>query len=131
MLRVSDYEPVKVPLIALSQLQYLHWRTQWRSPALCEPASEFVGVTGAGTSMWEVSLAAQTAWLSWDWLALDSGVIALANPIDVRSNAILLDGDDQLLPLHASAAILASIVHDLPWREEVERLVRTAPALVH
>jgi Domain of unknown function (DUF4902) len=131
MLRVSDYEPVRVPLISLSQLQYLHWRTEWQSSPPREPPSEFVRINGAGTSMWEVSLAAQMVWLSWDWLLLDSGVIALANPTDVRSNAILLDGNDRLLPLHASAAMLASIVSNLPWRNEVERLMKTAPASVH
>jgi hypothetical protein len=131
MLRVSDYEPVRVPLVSLSQLQYLHWRTEWQSSPPCEPPSEFVRVNGAGTSMWEVMLPAQMVWLSWDWLLLDSGVIALANPTDVRSNAILLDGNDRLLPLHASAAILASVVHGLPWLIEVERLIKATPALVH
>jgi Domain of unknown function (DUF4902) len=131
MLRVSDYEPVRVPLVSLSQLQYLHWRTEWQSSQPYEPPSEFVRVNGAGTSMWEVSVATQMVWLSWDWLSLNSGVIALTNPLDVRSNAILLDDNDRLLPLHASTAILASIAHKLPWRYEVERLMKTTPALLH
>lgn len=131
MLRIADYRPVKVPLHAVSQLRYLHWRTEWQSsPAGAEP-SDFVGLKGAGISTWEVTLSMQPVWLAWDWWLLDSGLIVLANPLDVRSNAILLGDDGQSLQFHEATAILVSLVHGLPWREEVERLVETAPALLH
>jgi hypothetical protein len=131
MLRVSDYQPVKVPLKAVSQLQYLHWRTQWLPSEANDLSSDLVRVTGAGTSTWEVALSMQSAWLAWDWWVLDSGLIALANPLEVRSNAILLGDDGQLLTIQESAVILVSLVHGLPWRQEVEQLLHTAPALVH
>lgn len=131
MLRESDYRPVRVPLNAVSQLQYLHWRTEWQPLTASTRPSDFVGLKGAGTSTWEVTLSAQSAWLAWDWLVLDSGVIALANPLDVRSNAVLFGDDGRLLPMHDSTAILVSLVHDLPWRVEVESLMDSAPPSMH
>ena len=131
MLRSSDYQPVKLPLAHMARLGFSHWRTEWRAPVACEEPTAFVGLLGCGVSIWEICMPEIWAWMTWDWAVLDGGLITLTNPLDIRSNVILLDEGDRHLPMHDSSAILMSVVHDLPWRDEVEKFVGNRTALVH
>ena len=131
MLRSTDYSPVRLPLSAMARLGFEHWRTEWRAPAIGEHSSLLVDTLGCGVSTWEISTPGMWAWLNWDWAVLEGGVIAMMNSVDIRSNVILLGEGDRNLPMHDSSAILMSIIHDLPWRLEVENLVTQQTRYMH
>ena len=131
MLRSTDYSPVRLPLSAMAQLSFEHWRTEWRAPAIGEYSTLLVDTLGCGVSTWEISTPNMWAWVNWDWAVLEGGVIAMMNSVDIRSNVILLGEGDRNLPMHDSSAILMSIIHDLPWRVEVENLVTQQTRHLH
>jgi hypothetical protein len=131
MLRSTDYRPVKLPLSAMSKLGFEHWRTQWRAPSIGEYSTALVDTLGCGISTWEISTPDMWAWINWDWAVLDCGLIAIVDTAKIRSNVVLLGEGDRNLPLHDSSAILMSIIHDLPWREEVENLVAQQARSLH
>ncbi len=131
MLRSSDYQPVNLPLASMSKLGFDHWRTEWRAPEKSAPPSPFADLLGNGFSTWEISTRESCIWLAWDWVILTGGVIALTNPLEIRSNAMLLGEGYRHLPRQDSSAILVSLIHDLPWRDEVESLLAQALRAVH
>jgi hypothetical protein len=131
MLRTSDYQPVKLPLTEMARLGFNHWRTEWRAPEADEEPSGVIGLLGCGTSIWEICAPETWAWITWDWAVLDGGLITLTNSVDIRSNVILLGEGDRHLPMHDSSAILMSVIHDLPWREEVEKFVSNRSGVIH
>lgn len=131
MLRSTDYRPVKLPLSAMAQLGFEHWRTEWRAPTTGEYSSPLVDTIGCGVSTWEISAPDVWAWVNWDWAVLEGGVIAMTNSVNIRSNVILLGEGDRNLPMHDSSAVLMSIIHDLPWRVEVENLMTQQSRQMH
>ncbi len=131
MLRSTDYRPVKLPLSSMAQLGFEHWRTEWRAPTAGEYSSPLVDTIGCGVSTWEISAPDVWAWVNWDWAVLEGGVIAMTNSVNIRSNVILLGEGERNLPMHDSSAVLMSIIHDLPWRVEVENLMTQQSRQMH
>ncbi len=72
-----------------------------------------------GTTRWERSYADGEAWVEWDWVEMAEGTVVQADPLNVRSNVLLLD--DQGRPLLSSRrkASLATLVYLLPWQGPV------------
>ena len=120
LLDSSEY--IKLPIHELLPGPFDHRRTQWQLAPTAMTAESYVPI-GTGVATWEILTLKKRAWLDWDWVVLSGGIIALANPSDIRSNVVLLDGLNRLLPLHDSAAMLAAIVHSLPWHDRVEILL--------
>ena len=86
------------------------------------------GLVG-GMTRWERRYADVSAWLEWDWVEMDEGTVVQADPLNVRSNVLLLDDRSRPLLSSRRRATLATLVYLLPWQGPVlDELRRAAPA---
>lgn len=73
----------------------------------------------SGVTRWERSYADSCAWIEWDWLEMSEGTVAQADPLNVRSNVLLLDERGRPLLSSRRRATLATLVYLLPWQGPV------------
>lgn len=73
----------------------------------------------SGSTRWERHYADVTAWVEWDWVEVCPGTIAQADPLNVRSNVLLLDDSGRPLLSSRRRATLATLVYLLPWQGPV------------
>jgi hypothetical protein len=74
-----------------------------------------------GQTLWGDTSTEGAAGVAWDWVQLQRGVVAMADPMGLITNLQLVDEHgDALAPL-AATLHLNEIVHTLPWQDEVER----------
>lgn len=84
--------------------------------------------TVSGTTRWERRYADVGAWVEWDWVEVSEGTVAQADPLNVRSNVLLLDDRGRPLLSSRRRATLATLVYLLPWQGPVlDKLRLTAP----
>ena len=82
----------------------------------------------SGQTLWAESCPERTAGVAWDWVQLQQGVVAIADPLGLITNLKLLDSHGEALTAHAAAVHLNEIVHALPWQTEVQRALEYANA---
>lgn len=75
----------------------------------------------AGQTLWAASDSRGAVGLAWDWVQLQGGVLAMADPMAVVSNLRLVGGEGELLTPDASARHFCAMVHALPWQHMVEQ----------
>ena len=75
----------------------------------------------SGQTLWGESSAERTAGVAWDWVQIQQGVVALADPLGLITNLKLLDAEGEALSVQQTAIHLNQIVHSLPWQTEVQR----------
>lgn len=112
------------PAAALSSavLDVVHARTQIQRP---RGSTRGVG----GTTRWERPYADSSAWVEWDWVEINEGTVAQADPLNVRSNVLLLDERGRPVLSSRRRAALATLVYLLPWQGPVlDTLRRADPA---
>ena len=109
------------PVAALSSaaLDVRHARTQVHRKRAGEH-----GVSGS--TRWERCYADSCAWVEWDWAEISEGTIAQADPLNVRSNVLLLDERGRPLLSSRRRATLATLVYLLPWQGPVLDTLRMA-----
>lgn len=73
----------------------------------------------SGTTRWERCYADSCAWVEWDWVVMGEGAVAQADPLNVRSNVLLLDERNRPLLSSRRRATLATLVYLLPWQGPV------------
>lgn len=112
------------PASALSSaaLDVVHTRTHIRRP---RGSARGVG----GTTRWERSYADTSAWVEWDWVEIGEGTIVQADPLNVRSNVLLLDERGRPMLSSRRRATLATLVYLLPWQGPVLDTLRHAEAV--
>ena len=82
-----------------------------------------------GTTRWERRYADVHAWVEWDWVEIDVGTVVQADPLNIRSNVLLLDERGRPLLSSRRRATLATLVYLLPWQGPVlDKLRLAAPA---
>ena len=59
--------------------------------------------------------------MAWDWVELQEGVVAMADPLGLVANLKLLDAKGEVLSAFEVAVRLNGLVHALPWQSEVQR----------
>ena len=74
-----------------------------------------------GQTLWSGESEFGAAGVAWDWVELQSGVVAMSDPISLVSNLQLVDSHGGVLTGLQAAMHLNQIVHTLPWQEEVTR----------
>ena len=79
-----------------------------------------------GMTRWERRYADVRAWLEWDWVEMDEGAVVQADPLNVRSNVLLLDDRGRPLLSSRRRATLATLVYLLPWQGPVLDELRLA-----
>jgi len=82
----------------------------------------------AGQTLWGDATGSSSAGVAWDWVALQEGVVAMADPLGVVTNLRLLDIHGDALSPQAAALQLNELVHGLPWQSEVCRVLREPDA---
>jgi hypothetical protein len=73
----------------------------------------------SGQTAWGGRAADSVAGLSWDWIEIADGVIAIADPMTMTTNLRLLGSEGEVLTAHSAAPHLNRIAHQLPWQAEV------------
>ena len=69
-----------------------------------------------------------TAGVAWDWIEVQEGVVAMADPLGLMTNLRLLDASGDALPFVQAAVRLNVLVHRLPWQCEVRRALHAHAA---
>ena len=102
------------PVAALSSAaqDVVHARTQTHAPRSSERQV-------CGTTRWERCYADARAWVEWDWVEMAEGTVVQADPLNVRSNVLLLDDRGRPLLSSRRRATLATLVYLLPWQGPV------------
>ncbi len=72
-----------------------------------------------GTTRWERRYADVSAWVEWDWTEISEGTVVQVDPLNVRSNVLLLDDRGRPLLSSRRKATLATLVYLLPWQGPV------------
>ena len=81
-----------------------------------------------GTTRWERCYADVTAWVEWDWVEMSESTVVHADPLNVRSNELLIDESGRPLLSSRRRATLATLVYLLPWQGPVlDELRRAVP----
>lgn len=80
----------------------------------------------AGQTLWAATADTGTVGLAWDWVQLQGGVLAMADPMAVITNLRLVGDEGALLTPYASARFFCAMVHALPWQQTVEHAVGQA-----
>ena len=101
------------------QLQLTHLSTRVLSFGDLESPS-------TGQTLWSDSTAKQSAGVAWDWVEVQAGVVAMADPLGLVTNLQLLDDQGEALNQIEVAVQLHQLVHALPWQTEVRRALRPA-----
>jgi hypothetical protein len=109
------------PASAMSSaaMDVIHARTQIR-----RPRGSVRGV--GGSTRWERHYADATAWVEWDWVEIGEGTVVQADPLNVRSNVLLLDERGRPMLSSRRRATLATLVYLLPWQGPVLDTLRHA-----
>jgi hypothetical protein len=81
-----------------------------------------------GQTLWGDATAQQSAGVAWDWVEVQEGVVAMADPLGLVTNLKLLDEHGEALNQTQVAVQLHQLVHALPWQTEVRRALHTVPS---
>ena len=79
-----------------------------------------------GQTLWGDARESQSAGVAWDWVELQEGVVAMADPLGLSSNLKFLDEQGQALTQIEIALRLHQLVHHLPWQSEVQRALHAS-----
>ena len=118
---VSAWPPVLWQAGAAPELQFVHLGT-----SVLQDAGE--GGASVGQTLWGESSGARSAGVAWDWVQIQQGVVALADPMGLVTNLKFLDAHGEALAPFEMVAHLNEIVHALPWQTEVCRALSHPPA---
>jgi len=75
----------------------------------------------SGQTLWGEASNHRSAGVAWDWIEVEEGVVALADPLGLVTNLKLLDARGEALSDFEVAVHLNGLVHALPWQSEVQR----------
>jgi len=88
----------------------------------------------SGQTLWGESSPERSAGVAWDWIQIQQGVVAIADPLGLITNLKMLDTRGESLSSQEVAIQLNELVHALPWQAEVQRalaeIVMSGPASI-
>ena len=82
----------------------------------------------SGQTLWGDASPGRSAGVAWDWVQIQKGVVAIADPLGLITNLKLLDPAGEALSAPQVALHLNGIVHALPWQSEVQRALEVTDA---
>jgi hypothetical protein len=82
----------------------------------------------SGQTVWGNPSTEHAAGVAWDWIELQQGVVAMADPMALVTNLQLTDSHGEILPSTQACLHLNEIVHTLPWQSEVQRALHRVAA---
>lgn len=75
----------------------------------------------SGSALWGCGTKNGPLSISWRWVEVRRGVVALADPMALTSNALLKDRHGNILDKSQTLLQLNWVVHELDWQSEVRR----------
>jgi hypothetical protein len=78
----------------------------------------------SGQTLWAGACPEGDAGMSWDWVKLSQGVVAMVDPLSVITNLRFVSPEGEVLSAWQAARHLNDIVHALHWQREVERVLQ-------
>jgi hypothetical protein len=111
---VSAWPTVLWQAGAAPELHFVHLGT-----SVLPDAGE--GGASVGQTLWGEASGSCSAGVAWDWVQIQQGVFALADPMGLVTNLQFLDSRGEALAPFEMVAHLNEIVHALPWQTEVCR----------
>jgi hypothetical protein len=75
----------------------------------------------SGQTLWADATVDHSAGVAWDWVEIQEGVVAMADPLGLVTNLKLLDSHGTALTDLEAAVRLNQLVHELPWQNVVKR----------
>jgi hypothetical protein len=82
----------------------------------------------SGQTVWGSPSTERAAGVAWDWVELQQGVVAMADPMALVTNLQLTDEHGEILPSLQATLHLNGLVHALPWQSEVQRALHRLAA---
>ncbi len=79
-----------------------------------------------GQTLWCESSPQPEAGLLWDWVEINEGIVAMADPMGVLTNLRLVSDEGAVMTSNEAALHLNGLIHQLPWQDEVWRSLRQA-----
>ncbi len=76
-----------------------------------------------GQTVWGGRAGDSAAGISWDWIEVAEGIVAIADPMMMTTNLRLLGSEGEVLTAYEVAPHLNRLVHRLPWQVEVGRVL--------
>jgi hypothetical protein len=110
---VAAWPPVLTTLQSALRFQFVHLDTRVTSTAQGD-------MPAAGHTLWGSRSADGTTGVSWEWVEITEGVVAMANPFGLVTNLQLLGARGELLSRYEATLRLNSLLHALPWQREVQ-----------
>lgn len=118
---VCAWPPVLWQAESAPELHFVHLGTRVLSPGDSDqPCS--------GQTVWGNPSEEPVAGVAWDWVELQQGVVAMADPFGLVTNLQLTDSSGHPLPTMQATLHLNEIVHTLPWQSEVQRALHRVAA---
>lgn len=111
---VCAWPPVTRPVDRAARLNLVHLGTRVLNYGDREAPS-------TGQTLWGDTSNEISAGVAWDWVEVQDGVVAMADPLGVITNLKLLDARGEALSALEMAVHLNGLVHSLPWQTEVQR----------
>lgn len=111
---VCAWPPVTCPAVRAPQLNFVHLGTRVVTP---EDGESLI----SGQTLWGGPSGDGAAGVAWDWVEIQEGVVAMADPFGLVTNLQLLGARGELLSTFEATMRLNQIVHTLPWQTEVRR----------
>ncbi len=112
---VIAWPAVDVPI----NTEQLQWVTELRHHRTVTFELDAEKRERTGATLWESRWQGQRVGIGWRWVARGHRVIALADPMDIVTNARLRLSDGQVLDDGFGFVQLNNILHGLPWQDMV------------
>lgn len=113
---VCAWPPVACQAHRAPELHLVHLGTRVLNPGDTEGPS-------TGQTLWGTPSDAGAAGVAWDWVQIQEGVVAMADPFGLVTNLQLIGSHGEKLNSFEVAMRLNELVHTLPWQSEVQRVL--------
>lgn len=111
---VCAWPPVTCPVQHTPELHFVHLGTRVLKPGDADTPT-------TGQTLWGGPSAKGAAGVAWDWVEIQEGVVAMADPFGLVTNLQLLSARGEVLSGFEATLRLNELVHALPWQSEVQR----------
>ncbi len=111
---VCAWPPVACPVQQAARLNLVHLGTR-----VLAPGDD--GAPTSGQTLWGGPSGEGAAGVAWDWVEIQEGVVAMADPFGLVTNLQFLGAQGQVLSGFEATLRLNELVHALPWQDEVQR----------
>jgi len=119
---VCAWPPVLLKAQSTSDLHFVHLGTSVLNPGDTYHPS-------MGQTLWGNPSSKSVAGVAWDWVELQQGVFAMADPLGLVTNLRLVGPRGEALSNTQVALYLNELVRTLPWQSEVKRALQTDQVL--